>query len=149
MQATLLGLAGPLVAGVVLGIAYTRGVCMTLNIRPVVRGMALGLAALAAVASWMQWQNFAAGSTLGLGLCLVLLLKLACMSYRLPYQLATPSLAARPGEEEPGIGRVDGMWVMCYSNGQSLSYDREGKLKRITFTDGSQWELCDLKPSSR
>lgn len=148
MPETLMSMLGPFVMGVVLGIAYTRGACMTLNIRSYVWGMALVLLAGAGIAIYSEWNNIAAGSVLGVGLCLVLLAKLAYMRYRLPFELAVDSLAARAGEEEPGLGLVDGLWVMCYSSGQMLSYDRLGKLKRITFPDGSQWELCELKDGS-
>ena len=148
MREILMAQLGPFVMGALLGIAYTRGACMTLNIASSVWKMALVLVGLAALASYVGFQVVTAAMVVGVGLSVVIMIKLAYMKYRLPRQLAVASLAARPGEEEPGVGRVDGLWVLCYSNGQTFAYDQFGKLKRIGFPDGSQWELVEPRVES-
>lgn len=140
MQETLQSLSVCFLLGCFVGWAYTSGACLTLGLFRFSARTALVLAALIAVCVYFEWQKLAFASTVGLGIFVVLLLRLSYLQLVLPPQLACRK--SRPADEEPGIGVLEGKWTLCYSNGQTMSYDEKGRLCRIGFPDGSCWELC-------
>lgn len=148
MYEILMSMRGPFVIGLLLGVAYTRGACIALDIGPLLRHGTFFLAILAGAGVYLHWPNVIAGSVVGIGVCVVVALRLCWLKHCLPYQLRRSTLAARRGEEEPGLGFVDGLWVMSYRNGQTMCYDTNGKIRRIGFPDGSQWDLVDAHSNS-
>jgi hypothetical protein len=149
MQETLQSLSVCFLLGCFVGWAYCSGACLTLGLYRFTGKSVLALVALVAVCVYFDWQKFAFAGVIALGISSSVLVRLSYLQLILPPQLARRS--SRPGEEEPGIGVVEGNWTLCYSNGQTMSYDKKGKLCRIGFPDGSSWELSeqDGKPSGQ
>ncbi|MBX9689544.1 MAG: hypothetical protein K2X27_22735 [Candidatus Obscuribacterales bacterium] len=129
--------------GAFLGIVYGRGACLTLDLDKFSKWLGLSFALASLLMAYLSWTQFSMSSATGAGICLVFYLRVKCLRYCLPYQLKKASLAARPGEEEPGVGFIDGYWTLCYRNGMALSYDYRGRLRRVLFPDASIWELLD------
>lgn len=140
MQEILQSLSICFLLGIFVGFAYTRGACLTLSLYGFVGKSMLVLVALLMLGLYFEWQKLGFSSTMALGISTAVLVRLSYLKLTLPWQLQRKG---RPGEEEPGIGVLEGLWTLSYSNGQTVSYDRLGKMCRIGFPDGSCWELSD------
>jgi hypothetical protein len=146
MQETLQSLSVCFLLGCFVGWAYCSGACLNLNLYRFVGKSVLALVALIALSVYLDWQKFAFAGTIAVGISTALLVRLSYLQMTLPWQLARRK--SRPGEEEPGIGVLEGKWTLCYSDGQTMSYDQKGKLCRIGFPDGSYWEMPQQVPSA-
>lgn len=145
MANTLASLMILLVLGLGIGFAYTNGACLTLNMGRFIRRFMLCLLIAAGIGLYLNWMQVTCASVVTLGICLAVQMRLLWLLLNLPWHLQRRPMAARPDEETPAAGKIDGHWALCYESGQHMCYDERGKLCRIGFPDGTHWDLSNDK----
>lgn len=141
MEEMLLNMICAYLIGGILGLAYCRGATVMLSLSAFLVKTGLSLTVLASICVYFQWKEYATAFALALGICAGVWLSIWNLKHNLPWHFTRRRLAARPGEEEPAIGRQRDRWLLSYEDGQVVSYDARGKICRYDFPDGTSWDL--------
>lgn len=126
--------------GLMVGFQYGRGATFERGLIKTLWIDLLAVLAFLGLCCFMKWNSVGFCTSVGLGIVLAVFARVQWMLWRMPASLRAASLAARPGESEPSIGRFDGMWVLSYPDGTVMEYDNKGNVSRIDFV-ATEWKF--------
>jgi len=127
--------------GVMVGFQYGRGAAFE---RSLINGLWTTLIVVLALfggACLLKLESFGFCMSVGVGIVTAVIARVQLMLWLMPHSLRAASLAARPGESEPCIGRIEGKWVLSYKDGTVVTYGNDGSVCQIDFANGSEWNL--------
>lgn len=131
--------------GLMVGFQFGRGATFE---RSLIKGLWTNLFVVLAIfglACLLKMESFGFAMAVGVGIVAAVIGRIQLMLWWMPRSLRATSLAARPGESEPCIGYIDGKWVLSYTDGTVIRYDKNGSVSEIDFANASDWKL---EPSS-
>lgn len=132
--------------GAFVGYGYVKRAMLEVKLASTVATM-FGLALLAALVFWTAdiEKGFFASMMIA-GICLPVYWRALKLVRLLPVQFTQRlnGLSGHEGVTQPRIyGHPNVGWSLVYDSGTNVQYDLAGKIKRLTFPDGTYWNLSD------
>lgn len=125
-------------AGAILALAATRGASLSVNLHQLTLGGAIISAFGALLCGSYGWQKGLLLCALVFGMMIVFSWKVLRLRRRAPESFSREG--GRGGELKDVFGGPDG-WEVVHTDGSRISYDKQGRVTAMTFSDGGILDL--------